>query len=876
VSPLDLTFTNTTRTHYRILNKRFGQMSREICGIALIVVGGAAWLFGSPVYGHRLYPLGGSFCQSGGLALVCAGALFVIWARFPTTLVAPAPNNVWKAAARGLSWLITGTLIGELIWYLASRSIGDTSYRTYSIWALLHSFASLVVIASLVDFWHTQTTFPARQVAIVVLAMALWTRGPEVIQDVDLSPIQQIVDGTKSSATHLPKPRDWYDNALARLQAIKSGPFVIVVASGGGSRAAIFTMLALDWLARTPMRVESFESPCRPSAGSTAEQSKIERTWADNIFLISSVSGGSVATSTFVTRKPEDRGKQIADLRNTSRDELVFLIAKHLERVQKKASEKDRKKLEDVQKQCNAWEGSPIEWVFKDELVDEMCTDFMAPIFRGMFTPGITRGDALAHFWEQRFNWGAINRSNWADKLNPNQYPLVILNATDIDLGSRLAIGLPPLPLDIFNCGKDAKHPREDNDRLPREFGEYEPCGRQPLGLARAVRLSSNFPWGFPIASFNTHSSPSTGKDLRVLDGGVIDNTGIDAVYHIVDGLTKIAENNQNPTHDRANQVLEKLRQRGVVVIEIDSGAKPLPQQQRSLASIREPLRALDNALYNNAAATKEFYHDRLASLLAARPGVPIPPTLDNVKTQAEMGSIKSPPQPVQSVYWESFECNHLQDANAEVMTAWALGPKDKAVVFGQFVTNLNDWKRDLNEELEKFRCRALDVLNARRTLAKQFLMDEAIAESTDLLEATAKNATGRRIAKTPASVSAARSDAQKLNELLALAERYAKDISSNRLGTIRNLKGRLDSKSQMRNIASGQQINIDELVKDFADVTKSSDFLNFRPSESDTELTTKLLQGIDDNLTLNQDLQERVTRRAADRKRLYENTPAK
>src|SRR5262249_18531283 len=113
---------------------------------------------------------------------------------------------------------------------------------------------------------------------------------------------------------------------------------------------------------------------------------------------------------------------------------------------------------------------------------------------------------------------------------------------------------------------------------------------------------------------------------------------------------------------DRADNIVGELLKRGVLVIEIDSGAKPAPQRDWKtslLPSPFEPFRGLNNAAYVNEFLAKS----------------------ENFKRLRERGS-KLP-----AVKKVTCVCNHSHDGSQDVMTAWALGPQDKANVLYEFLS---------------------------------------------------------------------------------------------------------------------------------------------------------------------------------------------
>jgi len=660
-------------------------------GAALVMAAALIWGFGSSVDTGRLYLLAGALCRIVGTLTGLIGGWFIWWSWRFKSEARGTPAAV-DATGRTLGWAVVGTALGETLWALAAFERLDVSFRLYSVWALVHICSCLIIGSSLVDFCHLYTPWPVRQAAFVVLILLLWGQSPRLIADREAPKLDPPV-----------APRsDWYDHALARLQG--EGPAVIVVPSGGGSRAAIFTALVLECLARTP--TPDWSPPTTGMDGSTVARQSTS--WADRIFLISSVSGGSLATAEYVARGG-GTAPVVPDLRQTSRAELTYRMRQHLEKLLRELRENQDSdesmksyitKVELASRTAADIDNSDARWILECASVDDMSTDFMAPVLRGVFTPGATRGDTLSHFWNQKFGWRNIYRNVWnrdTDVFDPSRHPLMFLNAADVDDGCRLVIDFPPLPKNLFEAGRARGRVTL---REPRSLSELEADDTCGLSLARAVRLSSNFPWGFHVLTLNEHSVPplteatkvrETGRStVRILDGGVVDNTGIDSVYHLVRSLEDVRASDADSS---AGRLLGELRRRGVVIIEIDSGAKPIAQQESGpLAGVKIPMNSLNNALYGSAERTKVQYRSEMTKLLQRRLDDPLPSQANGEPEHALVASRQQ--HLARSVFWFTFYCNHVQAKDAEVMTAWALGPADKAVVLAQFLANLQDWLR--------------------------------------------------------------------------------------------------------------------------------------------------------------------------------------
>jgi hypothetical protein len=335
-------------------------------------------------------------------------------------------------------------------------------------------------------------------------------------------------------------------------------------------------------------------------------------------------------------------------------------------------------------------------WPLRSAAFDDMCTDFMAPILRGTLSVMFDRGDALARFWTRHYGWtdststGGYARDGGAS-FGPYD-PVVLFNATDVAHGARLIAGFPALPPFLWKAAYDPScgAPRAAFRRgRPRSISETNPG--LTLSLSRAVRLSSNFPFGFRICELpgradvvtpprgdGAESAPPT----HVTDGGVIDNSGLDSIAELLFGLQQLAAGT-NPAYwefrGPANRILISLRSLGVLMIEIDTGAKPPAADRSASASgILEPLRAMTNAGFTEAELMRKQY-------------------LSEIRTAIEQGETPK------DLPFRSYTFVCVRSDDAAVMTAWALGPDDKGSVVRSFMLDDKLWSMrwpDLYAEL--------------------------------------------------------------------------------------------------------------------------------------------------------------------------------
>jgi len=667
-----------------------GRLSPAAAGIA----GGACALVGLALC-LRLLSLGALLDTASGLSpsrnIGCGLAVLGAW------LLARGVTNghAWRVAGRALSFLFAFGAIGEVLWLLAQIDAPVMgSFHACTIWAIYQMVFIALVFALWIDGWQIRSRFPVRAAAVfAVLCLAL-AFGPKRI-------------GRQESAA---APSDWVARLSERLDAIpRAGPFVFVAASGGGSRAALFTALVYEALASDPIEVPG--APEKYNA-------------ADHIALVSSVSGGSLATAYYAHRvatlgaAPGGKipwAQDLPRLRSSLRGHLAALIAEEAERLAfafGDAPEKDaaRAALEECRVSPAAPSGAP--WLLASRFADDMCTDFMAPLLRALLVPGSARGVAVERFWKRRFEWpDAAGRTPRA--------PLVLYNSCEVETGLQVVMGEPPLPAGFFARGDT---PRA---AAAAALADYNPC--LALAPSEAVRASANFPWGFEIAAIDRAKTGAeerrdSGASALLIDGGVLDNTGMATLRHVLEALDARAGGaGDREDAAAARSVLGRLRERGVILIEIDSGAKRTPpgRAARVLSSVLGPVQALGNAAYVNADFATWQHIEAMKAVLAQRiRGVP-----------------------VSRLYPLCLQCNHEEN----VMTAWALGSRDKAKVMVRFLT-----------EIAVARATLADILRCARELRAENL---------------------------------ARSDADGIAEKVARAAAFEEEVG--RAGAIRRLRDR-------------------------------------------------------------------------------------
>jgi len=632
-----------------------------------------------------------------------------------------ADVHVWRTLGRWTAMLIVLNVAGEWIWYMANNGLYLASFRNYSVWAICHIAFCLVCFARVVDAWHCHSDAPIRP--FTVLVIVVW-----------VSLMQPVTVGRSYDVQQNDITQDWLAHFQKKLdESTGPGPYLLVAASGGGSRAAVFTSLVLNALHHESMLLGN-------------ERYRL----GDHIVLISAVSGGALGSAHYHAH-PGSAGDTV-ELRNSAPEDvriktereivdyLEYLRGLDAEKIDQqigiqpgddvgtvqdklKARAKNVLQPRAAERQNEELVGDPgdegLAGVFLTRAFDDMTTDFMAPLLRGAIHPAIERGDSVRTFWAGEFGLGGDHaavaqdgseepQEQTAESEKDPMSPLLMLNTCSIDRGGPFVIGIPPLPQPLLSSVDfDAIH--------QATLGEFRTLhGLRPdwsVSVAEAVRLSSNFPWGFAVSSIprperqaeeqeNAETvSVNDPQAILLTDGGVFDNTGIGAIRALLEGLERMART-ETGADGPAAKALGRLRERGVILVEIDSGAKPEPPTaSRPLEAVFAPFRALGNASYATAAKAKADHYRRIRSLLLPTAGDEIE---DSAQTPADGDGAAAQAADV------AFLCNDQDN----VMTAWALGPKDKATILARFLTRvqegLSKTKRVASLHAGRFRTREL------------------------------------------------------------------------------------------------------------------------------------------------------------------------
>ena len=333
---------------------------------------------------------------------------------------------------------------------------------------LLYAAAGWIAAASVIDFIGMRGRFPAFLSLLALAALfSLWNDNHEV----------RTLDAPQLSGR--PDVIDALDDWLARQpKGAKKLPMFLVDAEGGGIRAAYWTAMVLG-------RIQD-DNPC----------------FAERLFSLSGVSGGSLGSSVFVALLADRAGAK-GDCRQAPRTEIMHTAQKILGE------------------------------------------DFLAPVSAALLYPDLLqrflpfpirkfdRAVALEEAWEgaYRRNAGSDRFERPLDGLGADKTrwtPALFLNATWVETGKRLiASNLQISPKEgvvVFVDGEDAQ-------------GFFAP---RRLALSTAAHMSARFTYVSPAGTL-VKDGVARG---RVVDGGYFENSGATTTIEILKMLPYMAERN--------------------------------------------------------------------------------------------------------------------------------------------------------------------------------------------------------------------------------------------------------------------------------------------------------------------------------------------
>lgn len=179
----------------------------------------------------------------------------------------------WRVSFRAILMVACAWALGEALWFLPFFTDGAIDTGPYCLWGVGFLIFLSAVAGRIVDAADIRSPLPLKVMAASVLVIFFGITGNDSLGSAG--------GGVAAEADQGVGDR-WYDAMLQRIEAMPGkGPVVLVAASGGGSRAALFAALAYEAMEALPLDPNDPQSP----------------TVGSHIVAISSVSGGSLASA---------------------------------------------------------------------------------------------------------------------------------------------------------------------------------------------------------------------------------------------------------------------------------------------------------------------------------------------------------------------------------------------------------------------------------------------------------------------------------------------------------------------------------------------------------------------------------------------------
>lgn len=654
-----------------------------------------------------------------------AAMLALLWAIWLTGVRFSFCTTKWNVfapealqfAVRALLAITLLTIAGEVVWIVALKSPW-ASPRAYTVGALCHTAFLVLAFCGFFDTWaSTAKGKPVWALGWFLIAgLVLWGLHAPSVGKVATTPatpagenfhageVTAPIDLEQIPVTATSHPETWLGQLLLRLGsqgADRSDPVVIVTPSGGGARAALFAALIFDDFSQSPVTIDAAPS------SSQGESYDVH----GNVAMISSVSGGTLGSALYVSPGYQNQLRKNGPTRTPAKNSYLqdTLELMNAEAAELAANERFQQAhpggdIAGISNECKSRVSSKEPWGFQTRTyIDDMCTDFMAPLLRGVFHPQIERGTSVTRYWERTFSLSDTNLSRRQGAAEESSTPLLLCNATDVSTGSAVVIGFPEIDPGFF--GSAGASSGQQNTVPVRGLFDVNPQVGRELTLAECVRISANFPWGFQVPDLEIeqtkiHTTTKAKTNLHLIDGGVFDNTGITTIRAFFTRLEQLAASEGTLMRAQASLVLNELRRRGVILLEIDSGAKQQPPSiaAQALSGVLEPVTALNNAAYGTAGYMRQQNIAAVKASLQSSRVADLQTRLRTLVRQTEKASATNLNAQlagsIDLLYHVVVVCNEEEN----VMTAWALGPNDKAKIFVRFLVAKEELRRKIRD----------------------------------------------------------------------------------------------------------------------------------------------------------------------------------
>lgn len=430
----------------------------------------------------------------------------------------PKLARVASGLSLGLGWfvLVASLLASPVFFYLfAADPVGTSRLFGNSVNVVLFGLALITPAFSFIVLLAAYTKLPLFAVVLLLLAFV-----PEIAGD---HHEVRLCNGAKCAVFEAPgRPADaegtrsrfalkevflrWWDantepDMVAALhepamangggrdpEAVRVPPMIMVATAGGASRAGFWTSLVLGELAAR------------------------ERHFAERVFLISGVSGGSLGATVFRSLVEEDRlavgGRGSDFLPDAPRQSTNFLESDFL---------------------------SPALGV-------GMYVDLPMSAVSFLAQPGrpLDRATALEMAWEQAWREsaepGKPRKFDWSDgftktfRANDRNWPILALNGTSVVKGKRIITSNAEFQVSDAAGNLDVARTVSQPDIRYETFRFLN----EDIPISTAVTMSARFPGISPTGGMRRKVNGEETLVARVTDGGLFENFGATTADEIV------------------------------------------------------------------------------------------------------------------------------------------------------------------------------------------------------------------------------------------------------------------------------------------------------------------------------------------------------
>ncbi len=393
---------------------------------------------------------------------------------FGTQKISDLPTATWL-------WLAVPGAFALLLFGLFAWDAAATAPLFGTVTVLLLAATGWIALGSAVDLLGMRYRFPVFTLLLILAVVFSIGNDNHAVRTLDTPQAKAWPERDNVEAAL----REWfkYQTQHPAAQARTEYPLFIVAAEGGGIRAAYWTASVLTAI--------QDDNPC----------------FADQLFALSGVSGGSLGSAVFTALLADQHRNQPAARCDREPVAPLTTMAKHI--------------------------------LSEDFLAPAVAATLYPDLLQRILPVAIARFDrarALETAWERAWqkHAGSQRFSETFDSLWRNHgdrwLPALLLNSTWVETGKRLIasnLRVQPLP--------------EESANLP-EFADVEDVhrfyGQRALPLSTAVHLSARFTYVSPAGTLV--------KDGRIhgraVDGGYFENSGTTTVLEILKVLGQLAK----------------------------------------------------------------------------------------------------------------------------------------------------------------------------------------------------------------------------------------------------------------------------------------------------------------------------------------------